>query len=70
MLCGYTYFPVKEISQILLQKSKKDVQKKNQYEKEYVVRVRSEFFGKGWREGGTHLHTYTYVVDHSPQAAM
>ena len=38
--CGYTYFPVKEISQALRDKSKKQEGGKrvNQYEKEYVVR--------------------------------
>ena len=38
--CGYTYFPVKEISQALREKSKKQEGGKrvNQYEKEYVVR--------------------------------
>ena len=38
--CGYTYFPVKEISQALRDKSKKQEAGKriNQYEKEYAVR--------------------------------
>ena len=37
--CGYTYFPVKEISQALRDKSKKldEGKRVNQYEKEYVV---------------------------------
>ena len=40
--CGYTYFPVKEISQALRDKSKKQEGGKrvNQYEKEYVVRAK------------------------------
>ena len=42
VLCGYTYFPVKEISQTLLLKSKKDGKRQNQYEKEYLVREIAE----------------------------
>ena len=38
VLCGYTFFPVKDISQNLKQKSaRKPGCKTNQYEKEYSV---------------------------------
>ena len=48
--CGYTYFPVKDISKQLKQKSQKHQKdqgggpKANEYEKEYMVRVTNTFF--------------------------
>jgi hypothetical protein len=49
VLCGCTYFPVKEISAQLKKKSKKEERKKtNQYEKDYTVREDRKGWDLGW----------------------